>query len=946
MRFKPVVFLAIFTLAACAPQQRLASSALPEAAWAFEASDVPVDRGYTFGRLPNGMRFVIRHNETPKGTALVRMKIAAGSLDETDSERGYAHFIEHMAFNGSTRVPEGEMVKLLERKGLAFGADTNASTNFEQTLYSLDLPEVSPDLLDTALMLIRETASELTIAPEAVARERGVVLSEMRDRNSYAWRNFLDSVAFSYPSARYAERMPIGTAETLNAATAESLRTFWQREYVPAQATLIVIGDVDPFAVEAAIRAKFGDWQPSPAEKQPDAGPVIPALRDQTDIYLDPALSEQVIATRHGPWLDEPDSLASRRERVLRLIGYAVMNRRLARRILEADPPYRSAGFGTDDVFEAGRSTSLLINTVDGKWQRGLTEAGIEYRRAMLYGFGKEEIAEQIAGLRSSAANAAASEATRTNGTLLGGILALLDNDIVPDTPANSQARLEAFIPRITPQAVFAALKREAVRLDDPLLRFQGRRAPVGGAAALRNAWNAMAGMKIARQEPRTLGAFAYTEFGAPGAVASDMVEPALGIREVRFANGVRLNLKRTQLDADKVLVRLNVDGGNMLQTRENPHAVMLAAMLPTGGLGRHSVDDLQTILAGRTVSNGFGASDETFSSNATTTRADLELQLQLMAATLTDPGYRPAGEVVFRQSINNLFQALRATPGSSLNADLGGILSDGDPRFSLGAVEDYRGLTFAKLKSDIGDRLNNGAIELALVGDFDEDQAIAFVARTFGALPQRESEFRRYTEQRARPFTANRAPQVLRHSGPKDQALLRLTWPTRDGEDPLATLQLQLLERVLQIEITDSLREALGKAYSPGASSEASRIWRDYGTMAVTASVDVRDVIATRAAILQAVAELRDAPISADVLQRARAPMLEDLANRLKGNAGWMAYAERAQTKPDRIERFLAARARIEAISPVDLQAVARRYLGAGSAVEVLVLPDGIEAP
>jgi zinc protease len=452
--------------------------------------------------------------------------------------------------------------------------------------------------------------------------------------------------------------------------------------------------------------------------------------------------------------------------------------------------------------------------------------------------------------------------------------------------------------------------------------------------------------MKIAPQQARTLGAFGYTAFGTLGSAVSDTVEPALGIREIRFANGVRLNLKRTALDADKVLVRINVDGGNMLQTRANPRAAMLASMLPTGGLGKHSADDLQTILAGRTVSNGFGAGDETFSSSATTTRTDLEVQLQLMAATVTDPGYRPAGEVVFRQAINNMFQALRATPGASLNADLGRILSDGDPRFSLGGVEEYRALTFAKLKADIGDRLANGAIEIALVGDFDEEQAIALVAQTFGALPAREPEFRPYADQRARPFTANRAPQVLRHSGPKDQALLRLTWPTRDGEDPLATLQLQLLERVLQIEITDSLREALGKAYSPNASSEASRVWRGYGTMAVTASVAVPDVAATREAMLRTVAALRDAPVSADILQRARAPMLEDLANRLKGNSGWMVYVERAQSKPDRIERFQAARARIEAISAADLQALARRYLSQTGAVEVLVLPEGVDAP
>lgn len=944
MRSKSLLLLTLAALSACAPQRPATSTPrAPDRSWAFETSDVPAEPGYRFGRLANGLRYVIRNNATPKGTALVRLKIAAGSLDESDTEQGFAHFVEHMAFNGSRNVPEGEMVRLLERKGLAFGADTNASTNFEQTLYSLDLPEATPDLLETALMLMRETASELSFSPEAVARERGVVLSELRDRNSFAWRNFVDAAAFAHPNARYRKRMPIGTPETLNAASAEMLRAFWAREYVPAQTTVIVIGDFPVDAVEAAIRLRFENWQAAPAEAQPEAGPVETERKALTDIHIDPALSEQVTVVRHGPWLDEPDTLNQRRERILRLIGYAIVNRRLQRRMLETDPPYRSAALGTSEVFEAGRSSTLLVNTVDGKWRRGLTEAAIEYRRAMLFGFNAEEIAEQVAQLRTSARNAAASADTRSNGTLLGAVLALLDDRIVPDAPANSLARLEAFVPAITPKAVHSALKREAVPLEEPLLRFQGRRSPSGGATALRAAWDAAVRTKLKPTADRTVAAFGYTDFGTPGTVASDTREPALGIRQIRFANGVMLNLKRTELQRERIAVRMNLDGGNMLQTRTEPHAVMLASMLPVGGLGKHTYDELQSVLAGRTVANALTSRDETFVSAATTTRQDLELQLQLMAATITDPGYRPTGEILFRQAMNNMFASLRATPGSSLNADLGRILSDGDPRFSLGKVEDYRALTFVKLRNALADRLAKGAIELALVGDFDEDEAIAMVARTFGALPQREAVFAGYADQRSRSFTADHSRRVLRHNGPKDQALLRLTWPTADGEDAMRSLSLQLLERVTQIEITDNLRERLGKAYSPGVSNESSRVWRSYGTFAITTSVDVAEVDATRTAIAETIAALRNAPVSDDVLQRARAPMLEDLANRLKDNAGWMIYVEHAQSKPDRIERFQRASERLRALEASDLQALAMQYLQDGAVVEVLVLPNGI---
>lgn len=944
----PVLLLALLPallLAACAPHPRSAPLP-PRPLWAMAQSDIAIDPAFRTGTLPNGLRFIVRRGNTPAGTALVRMEIGAGSLDESEAERGYAHFVEHMAFNGSTRVPEGEMVRLLERAGLAFGADTNAQTSFRSTLYTLDLPRADPALLDTALMLMRETASGLTFSPAAVARERGVILAEMRDRNSWGYRAAVAEMAFLHPGARYVARLPIGTPATLEAATSEALRGFWQRTYVPANTTVIVIGDLDPAAAEAAIARHFADWRARPAAPQPDAGPVATADHGRTALYIDPAVSERVVAARHGAWFDERDSAARRRETLLRQIGYDIVNRRLQRLARQPDAPFRNAWLGTGDVFRAGRTTSLTVDTVDGGWQRGLAAAVAEYRRALSGGFTKAEVAEQLANVRAAHRNAAGASATRANGALVGAALALVRDDIVPATPESSLARLEAFAPRITPAAVMAALRRELVTLDDPLLRFVGRKAPTGGAAAVRAAWQAAMHGPLATTATAPAGAFAYTGFGTPGTVVSDTREPALGIRSVRFANGVRLNLKQTALEQDRVLVSLHLDGGDLLASRARPLATELVQGFAAGGLGRHSQDELQSLLAGRTVGFALASGAETFTATAQTTPADLALQLQLTTAYLTDPGYRPEGETLYRQSINTLFARKDATPGSALGAALGGILSDNDPRFTLQPVEAYRALTFAGLRATIGDRLAQGAIELGIVGDVPEDAAIALVARTLGALPPREAEFRAYAEQRSRTFSPDRALRVVRHTGPADQAIVRLTWPTRDGEDPLDVLRLELLERVMRIALTERLREDLGKAYAPAASSETPRVWPGYGTFAVAASVNLADVPATRAALRATVAELRRAPVSPDLLQRARQPLLEGLENALKTNRGWLALVERAQSRPDRIARQIAAAERLRALTAADLQAIAERYLDPSAALEIDVVPAAAPAP
>ena len=224
-------FLLALSLLLAVPALAQHAPVAPAHEWPFAESDLPPDPGYRFGRLDNGMRYIIRPNGTPAGQGMVQFWVDAGSVAETDEERGYAHFIEHMAFNGSAKVPEGEMVRLLEREGLAFGPDTNASTGFDATTYMLNLPRNDPALLDTALMLMRETASELSFDPEAVEREKGILLSELRVRDTYQLRNTIDNIAFLYPGARFGERMPIGTPASLQAADADKLRALYSRLY-------------------------------------------------------------------------------------------------------------------------------------------------------------------------------------------------------------------------------------------------------------------------------------------------------------------------------------------------------------------------------------------------------------------------------------------------------------------------------------------------------------------------------------------------------------------------------------------------------------------------------------------------------------------------------------------------------------------------------------------
>ncbi|MEO1729828.1 MAG: insulinase family protein [Pseudomonadota bacterium] len=924
-----------------APQSEPKASEEP--IWAFEESDLEVDPGYVFGQLDNGMRYILRENSTPEGTALVRMRIDSGSLDETESEQGLSHYLEHMAFNGSTNIPEGEMIKLLEREGLAFGADTNASTGYEAITYMLNLPRNDEDLLDTALMLMRETASELTIAQDAVDRERGVILAEKRDRAGFQLRNYEDRVSFLAPNARFTDRLPIGTEEVLTTATAQDLRAIYERTYVPENTVLIIVGDYPVELMEARLRSYFEDWSGGAAPDEPETGPIDVTRKGQTDIFVDPALSEAVSITALGEWVDEPDTQSFRRKSLIRQIGYNIVGRRLTRLSRDADAPFRGASFGTSDLFEDARSTGISISSVDGEWRKGLSAAVREVNQALTYGFTQAELDEQIARGRTALENAVSGKATRSNAAFVSAALRLVSDDAIPTTPEENLATFERDVAGLTPQIVFETLKADIIALDEPLIRFQGRTAPEGGEEALRTAFAEAMALPIAAPTDTGAVQFAYTDFGEPGTVASDQVESELGIRQIVFDNGVRLNVKQTDVNEDRVAVRVAIDGGDLMITKDNPLAVYLASSLPSGGLGQHSQDELSTILAGRSVGFGFGSTTDSFRMGSTTTPRDLELQLQLMTALLTDPGYRPEGVARFRQGIDNFFETLNATPGRALSTVLGDELSDNDPRFSLQSKEAFYSLDFEGLRSVIEDRLERGAIEVGVTGDIDEETAIALVASTFGALPEREADFLPREEARIRTFTDDRSVRTVEHDGEPDQALLRMIWPARDDTDFAETVKFQVLGRVMQLELTDRIREELGQAYSPRAGISLSHFYRDYGSISISVSLDDSQLDVARAAIATMLEELVDDAITPDLIERARKPLLERRENALKGLGGWNVLTQRSQTERERIDRFVAYPEALKKVTVEDVKALAVQYLKPADAATFIVIPSEI---
>jgi zinc protease len=942
-----VSVMALFFLSGCeANTSKLPS--IDDVPFAHMASDLPVDTAITYGELSNGLRYAVRENDTPTKTATLLMRIDTGSINETDETRGLAHFLEHMAFNGSENIPEGEMTKRLERYGLAFGADTNASTGFTETTYQLELPEVTEEMLDVTLGIMRETAERLLLDPEAIEKERGVIQAERRARSNPAFKAFLDQLDFYAGHTVLPDRLPIGTEATIDTVTPEQFRDFYQRYYRPEKTFITLVGDITPeFAVQK-IEQYFGDWT-EPAGVEAGMSVEIDSVAitsPRSRVYSDPEIQTSVKLAVLKALEEESDTVANRKEGLIESLGNSMLNRRLSKMARKEDSAFIAAGVGGSNFFDVAEVSSLTVNTQPDNWEAALAQGEQALRQALEFGFSQAELDEQLANIENSLEVSVQTSPTRRTPRLARQIMGAFGSEAVVTTPQTSLERFVANKPDITLEAVTKAFREGWDGLDAaPQLYLQTPKTLEDGEAKLEAAFAASKAIPIEAREEEAKLTFAYDDFGPAGKVASQSRIEDLDATLVMFENNVRLNMKKTDFEDNVIRLSARIGAGTLSAPTDVAPGfeIYTSNMLTLSGLGEHKVDDISTIMAGKSVGVRRGLGGTAVTLSGSTTPDDLALQLKLMTAYATDPGYRPEAQSQYDKYIRSWYPTLDSTPGGVASRDIGRILRSGDARWGIPAEADLLDVDFDLIKSWMDENVQNGAIELTVVGDFEEDALIQAVAESFGALPERPSEpYRPDAALTALKFPAGSSePTVLRHAGDAETARLYVYWPAPDGSDSKISRETQMLADLFQLQLTEVLREDEGATYSPGVSRTGSRLYPNYGFIGaqIEVSPDRIDAMADR--IREVAAEFQSGKIDADVFDRAMKPTLEYLETSVENNGLWMSILARAQTDPEPVARFRTRDAAYQNMTVEDLKPVAKQVFNSSKSVEIQILPE-----
>ena len=903
-------------------------------------SDIPSDPAVRTGVLANGMRYAILHNNTPAGAVSVRFAINAGAMQEAPDQRGLAHFVEHLAFRGSAHFPDGEVNKSLQRLGLRFGSDTNASTGQDDTIYKFDLPRSDDPSVATALAISRDIAGNLDLTQAAAKTEAGVILSELKLRDTPSYRALESEMNFELVDP-HATVMAGGDPAIVAAAPIARIRDYYRAYYRPERAVLVVVGDVDADKVEAQIKARFSDWQ---GKGPAGLDPVIHVPLDRgldAKLYIEAGASSRLSLSWLLPLDAKPTSRAQWKSFHIQAVALSIVNRRLQQLATSPERPFQGARLARDEAENAAELVNLTIAYEPGNWRRAL-EAAEAVRLGLLNtGVSQGEVNRVMIEQHAARTNANLAANTRTTAALVNEILENAADDDIFTNPAEDLAASDEDLKDLKAETVNAALKQMFAG-PGPLIFLSGTQDVDGGADALKAAF-LDAGKAAATAPPRrppSVADWTYSNFGTPGTIVETRNVADLDVTFVRFANGVRLSLRPSKLRANQVLVTVKVGNGRLDLPTDRVSAAWLSGALVAGGLKDLSFADMQQALVGKSWRAAFGIGEDGMVFSGATTPGDINTQMQVLAAYLRAPGYRPEAFEQLKTAALLRRKQSDALPGGVLQREAGEILHAGDKRWASPSIADMQSATVDDVRALLDPAFADGAIDIVIVGDIDTAKATQAVAATFGALPSRNQAHAAVSAANTVHFPAGR-PQPIRLDAPnqQDQSIVTISWPTHGRFPDLKDdANLQLLGAIMQDRLLTELR-GLGTVYVASASASASWVF-DYGYLQASAQLQP-DKIDKFNSVLDSIGDrLKSRGPTADELQRAKVPALQNLARSQQANDYWLSVLDGAQEDESRLDLARKYQDVLANVTAKQVQAAARKYLNHDSAIRMVVGP------
>ena len=910
----------------------------PASAWPHSRSDLAPDPQAIFGRLENGFRYVVLPNAKPKNRVSLHLVVLAGSIDESDDQRGIAHFLEHMLFNGSTHFPPGELVKYFQKIGMQFGPDANARTGFFDTVYDINLPASDRQSLQEALLVMQDYAEGALLLQSEIDRERGVILAEKRLRDSADYRAYVASLDFELMGTRFPERLPIGSAHVIASVNRPVLKAFYDTWYRPDNMVLVMVGDMDPALTRELIEKQFAGMVPrAPAQVRPSTG-KIDHQGLETFYHYEKELGSTTVTVQVMNNTSSPvDNAAYERRLVEEQLANQIIQNRLNRKVSEADSPATDASVGSGVFLQQIRYGVISADCQPANWRATLAQVEQELRQALQYGFTEAELARVKKDYLAQLEQAVAQANTRESTSLARELVYTVTNDYVFRSPEQEKVFADPIVAAITADDLLQRLHL-LWNQDQRLVMVYGNieLAPSTGTPeeAIADAYERS--LMVAVTPPVQAPTVTFPYLAPPtgqGRIVERQAFEDLDITMVQFANHICFNFKPTDFTADEVQFALSFGRGRSgVPIAKAAMAALADDVVNESGLGRLDKEALMWALAGKKTNMQFSVKDDRFVIEGRSTPDELELMFQLLYAAVQDPAFRDEAWQLARERYQQTYQSRRQSVDGVMSLYGWRFLSGGDPRFGMPPLADLDKLSAQDVAEWVGRALRSGAMELSVVGDFDPEVIVPLAARYLGSLPARENSNVRAEGSPSGPTFPTARKMEVSVKTQIDKALLVMALPTDDIWDIQRTRRLNVLADIIADRLRQQIREKLGAAYSTGAFSLPSRAYKNYGLLAIYIPLAPETMKKVDAEVISILEAIRQKGVSADELQRSLEPTLKGIRDRFRENDYWLeTVLAGASRHPVQLEWSRTIMADYAGIQVTDIEQIARRYLDLG---------------
>jgi zinc protease len=848
---------------------------LPALAWAESTTDsneaLPADNSIEYRTLPNGMRYWVRSTGRTSGKVSMWMRVGSGSINEDDDQRGLAHFLEHMAFNGGENFPAGTLIKRFEAAGLTFGAHQNATTSFRDTIYKLSMPS-NPVMLDLGLLFFSDVAFRLTLDPKEVVRERGVVLAERTARDSASKRALTRQLVELAPDSRFTERFPIGDEQVIKTATAEKLRAYYQKWYRPDNTVLMVVGDVDAESLDEMVRKHFADWQPA-GEPAPDRDPGIrPYGSDRAAVVVEPGLiAADVGIAALFPGRDIRTQQGYRQYLIER-ITIQLMNRRLRDQILEGGTPFSTASVTADS------SLGITLSEARAKgapreWESILRALTTELKRVREHGFGEAEFRFAVDVVRAELEKKRHDEDSRPFEHWLVAMDAAIEEHRHPISAVVEQSAASKLLPHISRAEVEAAVQE----------RYAGAQRTFTVSLPKRNvatptSQQVLAIVRAAEAEPvaklpeRVYLTQLMAKDPTPGKTIERRLDERLNVTSATLANGVRVHVRPLANGKGRTSVRILVAGGRVNETQEN-RGITEVAVLPfiTPATDMMSSAQVQRLLTTKHVTVAGRDTAGALELDVEGQGPDLEDGMRLAHLLLTRARVEPAAFAAWQAQARSRQVNREGSVPEQLSDRVDALMTSNDPRFVGLTPKEVDRLTLADGQAWLNQLLKTAPIEVAIVGDMSHDQALALAEKYLGSLPARPLIKNAYARERALAVAPGPYQAQLKVDTATPKSAVYVGWRGPDWHDVRDWQVLDLASRAVSSRLFREVRERRGLVYTVRAQSSSNTVYRGNGRFRVAFAVDPSKADEAADVVEQVIADFVQTGPTAEELSTAR---------------------------------------------------------------------------